>query len=122
MDSCVVFRGPVCGGSVRVCSRLPSACSGEKEKVRQTVSHLLLLMRELVARAWKRVDCMKDSTCRRAVGGGEGGHCVWGASVVRKGSREAREEMCGALIFGEYPSEPDSAGTWTDHSSGNGMR
>ena len=78
MDSCVALLGPGCRGSVRVCSRLPSACSGEKEKVRQTVSHLLLLMRELVARAWKRVDCMKDSTWRRAVGAGVRGVIVFG--------------------------------------------
>ena len=63
---------------------------GAANGAQQMVSHSVLPIREHEARAWERVDCMKDSTYRRAVGGGEGCQCVWGASA-RGGSHEAHE-------------------------------
>lgn len=107
MESCFAFLGPGYGVSVRMSRRSPCVlCVGSKENVEHMVSHLAVPMRERAAEAWERVDCMNVSTCRRALGGSEGGHCVWGTSLGG-GSHGALEGMCGGgCCAGHHMGDP----------------
>jgi len=66
MGKLIGFQGVLCFGL-------------KEEKLEQMSFHFILPRRERAASAWDMVDCMKESTCRRDVGGGEGGHWVWEA-------------------------------------------
>jgi hypothetical protein len=77
----VELQGPGYGEADRISRRLPCVlCFGLKEeKVEQRLFHFILPRSERAASAWDMVDCMKESTCRRDVGGDDGGHWVWEA-------------------------------------------
>jgi hypothetical protein len=92
-------------------------CFGSKENVEHMVSHLFLPMRERAAQAWERVDCMKESTWRRAVGGGGGGHCDCGTSMGW-GSPWALGGICGGGCCAGHHMGAPVVLAWGRSSSG----